>query len=134
MGDSPPPRGNRRHSHLNLYLTKEDNVSSLSQLAFPSFRINSHRFCIPAQALANVQDTFTKYPETQRFLAPFTQFYIGLFDWIQQQLLEELQPSFRTEVQAFLRAHLSVGQYTIATTDDPDLGRRINQILKGQRL
>ncbi len=91
------------------------------------------RFTV-TQALANVQAAFEEHPETARFLPSFTQFYVGLFDWIQKQLLEELHQPFRTEVQRFLRGHLSVAQYTVATTDDLDLGLRINQILKGQRL
>jgi glycosyltransferase involved in cell wall biosynthesis len=85
-------------------------------------------------ALANVQAEFTRSPETERFLPAFTQFYMGLFDWIQAQLQPELHAPFRAVVQDFLRQHLSLAQYTIATRDDVELGHRINQILKGQRL
>lgn len=86
------------------------------------------------QALANVQDEFARNPQILPFLEPFVNFYVDLFGWITKQLETELHGDFLREVQNFLRQHLNVALYTLATAENPALGARINRILKGQAL
>lgn len=83
------------------------------------------------QALATVQDEFASNPKLLPFLEPYVGFYMGLFGWITEQLDPELQMAFQHEVQDFLRRHLTLPLYTLATTDNPGLGAHINRVLKG---
>ena len=86
------------------------------------------------QALANVQDEFATRPDILPFLEPYVGFYIDLFGWITEQLEPELHGEFRHKAQEFLRQHLTVLLYTLATVNNSALGTRINGILRGQAL
>jgi len=94
-------------------------------------RTGRERFDV-LQALANVQDEFSRAPQALPFLPNFVSFYIGLFGWITEQLEPDLHAPFRHAVQAHLHSHLSLPLYTLATTGNPELGARINRIMKGQ--
>lgn len=86
------------------------------------------------QALASVQREFCNNPEFLPFLESFVGFYMGLFDWIIKQLEPSLHAEFHHAMRHFLYTELSPALFTLATTRNPDLGRRIIGILRGQTL
>lgn len=90
------------------------------------------RFAV-TEALIEVQKALGTNPQTRSFIVPFTGFYIGLFHWIEAQLVEDLHRPFRELIQEFLRQNLPLEHYIRVVDTDPELGLRINRILKGQR-
>jgi len=96
-------------------------------------RSGAERFEV-LQALAKIQDEFANHPQLLPYLGPFVSFYTGLFGWINEQLESELQAPFHQAVQMFYSEHLNAPLYSLACLDNPVLGARINNILKGNPL
>lgn len=95
-------------------------------------RRGRERFAV-TEALVAVQKALGTTPQTRSFIVPFTGFYVGLFHWIEAQLVEDLHRPFRELIQDFLRRNLPLEHYIRVVDTDPELGLRINRILKGRR-
>lgn len=92
-------------------------------------RSGRERFAV-FEALQAMQADLQRRPDRMiTYAEPAVEFYLRLFDWIDETLEPDLRAPFRAEARGFLCRVLSPALFTLIATSSLPLARRINSLL-----